>query len=78
MKKYYYIGIMDNNKQNDEVKYVYNMDTTNKIVEWKKYSEMKDNERPLLFTKTSAENIVHGLNCNFILAFVITTYIELR
>ena len=80
MKKYYYVGVMSNNVKNNEMKFVYKLDNTNKIAYWKTYKEMReDNERPLLFkTKTRAEEIAYYLCMNFNLAMVITSYVELK
>lgn len=80
MKKYYYVGVMVNDIKNNDLKFVYKIDNTNKIAYWKTYKEMReDNEKPLLFkTKSLAEQITQALCMNFNLAIVITSYIELK
>lgn len=76
MKKYYYIGVIQNNSENDTLSYVYKIED-GECAYWKPYSELhKEGLKPKTFTKTAAENIVHGLVCNYTIAFVITSYIE--
>lgn len=80
MKKYYYVGVISNNVEDNEMKFVYKLDKTNKIAYWKTYKEIReDNEKPLLFkTKKHAEQITQGLCMNFNLAMIITSYVELK
>lgn len=62
MKKYYYVGVMANSKKNDTLSFVYKIDYNNKTAFWKPYSEMQENEKPLLFkTKRDAEDVAFYL-----------------
>lgn len=77
MKKYYYIGIMSIDKNDDTIQFVYKLDYDTKTAHWKKYSNFADNEKPLLFkSKKDAEEIAFMLFG--VCAMVITTNYELK
>ena len=80
MKKYYYVGVLQNDIKNNDLKLVYKIDTISKIAYWGTYEEIRGkNEKPLLFkTKTQAERLANCLCMNFNLAIMITSYIELE
>lgn len=66
-KNYYYVLVFTNNGP----VYVTSVDYSNKTARWDKL------EKPLEFTKTSAESLVFGLNCNFTSAVVASVPFEM-
>lgn len=78
MKKYYYVGVMANDINNNELKFVYELDRQNKIAKWGTFKELREqNKKPLKFsTKRSAEDLTLGLCMNFNLAFIIESLID--
>lgn len=77
MKKYYYIGILSANKNDDTIQFVYKLDYDTKTAFWKKYSNFVNGEKPLLFTsKKDAEKIAFWLFGVY--GMVITTNYELK
>ena len=69
-KKYYYIGIIQNNAR---FKIVNRLDNTNKMAYW------EDGEKGLNFgTLKRVEEYTKALNFCFIPAFVIVSYVEMR
>ena len=77
MKKYYYIGILSANKNDDTIQFVYKLDYDTKTAFWKKYSNFVNGEKPLLFTsKKDAEKIAFWLFG--VCGMVITTNYELK
>ena len=77
MKKYYYVGIMSVDKNDDTMQFVYKLDFDTKTAYWKKYSNFKNGEKPLLFhSKRDAENVAFWLSR--VCGMVITTNYELR
>lgn len=65
LKKYYYIGVRTENG----MRFVTGIPERN-------WAEWNKDEKPKCFTKQMAEDIVYGLNKNFITAVVIQSYIE--
>ena len=77
MKKYYYIGVMSANKNDDTIEFVYEINSDMKIAYWKKYSKFENGEKPLLFkNKKDAENVAFWLFG--VCGMVITTNYELK
>lgn len=66
-KNYYYVLVFTNNGP----VYVTSVDYSNKTARWDKL------EKPLEFTKSAAEDLCFGLNCNFHSAVVVNAPYEL-
>lgn len=70
MKFKYYVGIIEGNK----IKFVTKVDNSTKMCLWQAGEVAKE------FKKTTADDLMFGLNCNFINAIVlkVPSYMELR
>lgn len=68
MKKHYYVGVVT---CDGDTRLVTSIHNETKMARW------KADEKPLKMSKTLAEDITYGLNMNLILAFVVTSYIEI-
>lgn len=80
MKKYIYIGIMSNDVDNNDIKFVHKIQADGNIAYWKSWTELRDEKLEALKFKhiSSAESIVEGLTLNGYVAFLIKSPIEIK
>lgn len=78
MKKFYFVGVIANEIDDNTLKFVDSVDYETKTATWGSIKALRDKgKKPKKFTtKTSATNLARGLCMNFNLAFVIESSID--
>ena len=78
MKKFYFVGVIPNDINNNDLKFVDSVDYATKTATWGTIKELRDKgKKPKKFmTKTSANDLAFGLCMNFNVAFVIDSLID--